>query len=98
MLQGNMNHLQSNNLKIFVETGFLSERFIFIKKIFMVLEVLKDINITKLYIGLGQPVCASLPGFHSISECDCKPSFFQKGKIRPSQIPIKKSKLSNGIN
>lgn len=70
IMLGNMDHLQSDNLKIFMQYGTGN--------------AIRYINITNLYIELGQSLCASLPGFHAITGCDSIPSFFQRGKTSPN--------------
>lgn len=42
----------------------------------------RSINITKLYIGLGQALCVSLPGFHAQPGCDYNTIIFPKRPYR----------------
>lgn len=75
IMLGNMDHLQSDELKIFMEYGTGNSK--------------RYINVTKLHMELGPSLCTSLPGFHALTGCDYNPSFFQKGKIKPYKILIK---------
>ncbi|KAH9633489.1 hypothetical protein HF086_013166 [Spodoptera exigua] len=47
---------------------------------------LRYVNLTKIYEKLGESICRSLPGLHAITECDYKPSFFRKAKLKPYKI------------
>ncbi|KAH9640140.1 hypothetical protein HF086_002800 [Spodoptera exigua] len=83
IMLGNMDHLQSDDLNIFMEYGTGNSK--------------RYINVTKLYMELGPSLCASLPGFHALTGCDYNPSFFQKGKIRPYKILIKNQNYQKAL-
>ncbi|CAK1581026.1 unnamed protein product [Parnassius mnemosyne] len=72
IMLGNMDHLKSDNINIYMEYGAANKK--------------RVINITQLYIELGTTLCTSLPGFHAVTGCDYNPAFFKKGKKRPFQI------------
>ncbi|XP_053595716.1 uncharacterized protein LOC128667953 [Microplitis demolitor] len=83
IMLGNMDHLQSDELNIFMEYGTGNSK--------------RNINVTKLHMELGPSLCTSLPGFHALTGCDYNPSFFQKGKIRPYKILIKNKSYQKAL-
>jgi len=44
------------------------------------------LNLTKIHAALGESICQSLSGFHTITGCDYNPAFFRKGKLKPYKI------------
>ncbi|XP_047992980.1 uncharacterized protein LOC125231567 [Leguminivora glycinivorella] len=83
IMLGNIDHLQSDDLEIFMELGTGNSK--------------RCINITKLHTKLGLSLCKSLPGFHAITGCDYNPSFFQKGKVRPFNILMKNNTYQKAL-
>lgn len=83
IMLGNMDHLESDDLNIFMEYGTGNSK--------------RYIHVTKLYMELGPNLCTSLPGFHALTGCDYNPSFFKKGKIRPYQILKKNQRYQQAL-
>lgn len=55
------------------------------------------INCTDLSKKLGATLCLALPAFHAYTGCDYTAAFFNKGKLRPLNLLIKKSRNSTGF-
>lgn len=71
IMLGHMYHLQNNShIWMLIGTG----------------NNLRYVDLTKIYVKLGESLCRSLPGFHAITGCDYNPVFFRKGKLKPFKI------------